>query len=465
MTSLVNIKLIYDYYTNKRVTPVFMTEEELLDLCYAEFKSRIINEVPHLNKIASSLRLTVVEDDLEVDISDDFFNVQIRGMLERGKRIMVKAFAFESPGLSISHSLKSETETDNLKHAAPSRARRSLPLSTCSQQVKPSLESNTDEDVRIMLPLERYAKKQQETVRNIEQQLEKKRRENSQLRDRLDRASAQNQGNLSTCGNCHLKIGHTKKKCEYSPCRSAYSCGMLAKHGGEKVFLATLEKDVSRLQRNLASARNDVQNAERAAEKVVNSAPKRIEDAIVKELPERYITFGHRNWALLNRDVAIVQKHLQGKLPSRENVSVILNSRVIHSSLPLLDLNNTPLSYSRLTDHRMSSQKRVLSQNYAINFPTDRRREKERASCHTSTSVTAATSETSCGGGFTISAEEQQDFRLALQLQQEEIDNPEVSEQCSTNTKNINTNDSELEKLEFEADAAAALLQLRRKAS
>ena len=49
----------------------------------------------------------------------------------------------------------------------------------------------------------------------------------------------------------------------------------------------------------------------------------------MNEMPNRYLSSGLRNWALLNRDVATLQKHLKGKLPSRENVQKLLNYIVI----------------------------------------------------------------------------------------------------------------------------------------
>jgi hypothetical protein len=97
--SLVKIKIIYDYYTTKRITPIFIREEDLINLCYEEFKTRLISEVPHLDKVGSSLRLTVFEDDAEVDLSSSYFNFQIKGLLEKEKTITVKAFTFDSPGM------------------------------------------------------------------------------------------------------------------------------------------------------------------------------------------------------------------------------------------------------------------------------------------------------------------------------------------------------------------------------
>ena len=56
----VQIKVVYDYYSAKRTTPFFIAEEELLNLDFHSFKSRL----PH---IAKALRLTMSDENLEVD--------------------------------------------------------------------------------------------------------------------------------------------------------------------------------------------------------------------------------------------------------------------------------------------------------------------------------------------------------------------------------------------------------------
>ena len=74
MMSVVKVKVICDYYATKRVTPIFMMEEELMNLPYDEFKTRLTTEVPHLQKMSSSLRLVILEDDVEVDLPSSYFN-------------------------------------------------------------------------------------------------------------------------------------------------------------------------------------------------------------------------------------------------------------------------------------------------------------------------------------------------------------------------------------------------------
>ena len=59
--SLVQIKVLYNYYSTKRVTPVYILHEELENFSFEEFKSRMTKDVPHLCK-ATSLRWTVEDD-------------------------------------------------------------------------------------------------------------------------------------------------------------------------------------------------------------------------------------------------------------------------------------------------------------------------------------------------------------------------------------------------------------------
>lgn len=72
-----------------------------------------------------------------------------------------------------------------------------------------------------------------------------------------------------------------------------------------------------------------MENTALAADKVINSSFRQIEDVIINEMPDRYTSHGLRNWAFLNKDVAILQRNLKGKLPSRENVKKLLGNIVM----------------------------------------------------------------------------------------------------------------------------------------
>ena len=83
----IEIKIEYFYYSAKRITPVCNVEEELMTLKYSKFIERIVNEVPHLQKI-NSIRLIVKEDETidEVDLSRKYFSLQMKSLLDKGAK-------------------------------------------------------------------------------------------------------------------------------------------------------------------------------------------------------------------------------------------------------------------------------------------------------------------------------------------------------------------------------------------
>lgn len=76
-------------------------------------------------------------------------------------------------------------------------------------------------------------KSKKKAAKEIKNCLETKRQELVRFDDKIQ-ASQQNRGHLSACGNCHLKLGHSRKICTFSPCKSAFSCGILSKHSSKK---------------------------------------------------------------------------------------------------------------------------------------------------------------------------------------------------------------------------------------
>ena len=84
------------YYTRKRTTPFFLTEEEILSHDYDSFKERIINNVPHLARADAPLQFSVIDGNLDVDLSPTYFKRQVKDLLQKGNEITIQAIAFES---------------------------------------------------------------------------------------------------------------------------------------------------------------------------------------------------------------------------------------------------------------------------------------------------------------------------------------------------------------------------------
>ena len=58
----------------------------------------------------------------------------------------------------------------------------------------------------------------------------------------------------SMCRNCHMRVGHTARKCEYNRCSSVLSCGEEKLHPGEidsrgtRCSIKKLKGDIDKLQ-------------------------------------------------------------------------------------------------------------------------------------------------------------------------------------------------------------------------
>ena len=50
---VIEIKIEYSYYSTERITPLCIVEEELMSLEYSKFVERIVNEVPHRQRMNS----------------------------------------------------------------------------------------------------------------------------------------------------------------------------------------------------------------------------------------------------------------------------------------------------------------------------------------------------------------------------------------------------------------------------
>ena len=202
----IEIKTEYSYYSTKRITLVYIVEEELMTLEYSKFVERSVHEVPHLRRM-NSMRLTVKEDETvdEVDLSRKYFSLQMKGLLDKGaKSIRIGVFEFASPAVDTGiHRVENMAETRaEDRELTRTHVRRSLDLPGRNT----SADKTDENDLPVMLPLQRYAKKQKEAVNEIKNGVGTKRQELVRFDDKIKRASEQNRGHLSACGNCHLKL-------------------------------------------------------------------------------------------------------------------------------------------------------------------------------------------------------------------------------------------------------------------
>lgn len=331
-TELIELTVECQYYGTQRKTPVYIQKSQLKSMRYDEITSLINSEIPYLQRIIVPLRYCIKDEtNNEIDLSPKYSTHQIARLLGRDlKKLSVRVIESESP-LSLSqnvpsapfkHNSRITAFTDHVSEPANAISKHSSKIGACASSK--THHQRPPKPTHIILPMERYAQKHAQEVDRLDKEIEANRCELITFGDKLNQASRENSGPLTACGNCHLKLGHTRRNCTFSPCQSAFSCGILSKHSGEKFERARIEKTIKNLNSKLNKAQNDAQHSKMVAQKVCNSNSKRIEDIVVKELPQRYVSCGFRNWALLNADVVRLAERLKSTLPTRENILPLL---------------------------------------------------------------------------------------------------------------------------------------------
>ena len=284
MEGLTEIRVEYKYYTKSRVTPIFIPNEDLLSLSYDGFYELVLNEVSHLRKISSesatAFRMTIIDEGSsgsDVDISTKYFSSQMVSLLDKGvKVIVVRATVADSP-VAVTKTAGTKRKRLDLRNNNNNNANVAIDIcnvSTPVQMYAAESPKRSNESPPVLLPLERYSKRHEEVLRNYSDELKLKTDELEHFDAKLKKACEQNNGHLNVCGNCHLKLGHTRKACTFSPCRSTFSCGVITKHNDQKSKRAAISKQISQLETKITKVNKDVESATTVVEKVRNSSQK-----------------------------------------------------------------------------------------------------------------------------------------------------------------------------------------------
>ena len=138
------------------------------------FKWKIVNEIPHLRKTTdmATLRLTVLDEGYQVDISPAYFQHQIKGILEKNspKTIEVKALVFHSPGVASPPRKKINTSNVTMSSPVSKKKLHFTQEFTTSQTSRDFGPGNLEEQEKCSTPFERYMKKAESDVRREEEE-------------------------------------------------------------------------------------------------------------------------------------------------------------------------------------------------------------------------------------------------------------------------------------------------------
>ena len=166
---------------------------------------------------------------------------------------------------------------------------------------------------RIETPLERYMDKVKRDLDEKKQELCKLEMDEHDMERKILRVKS-NAENGNMCRNCHLRLGHTARNCDFDKCQSVFKCGKEKLHAG-KINRRGTRCAVSKLKGQIAKMEQDLINKEQSVNKLNKSLPNRIERGLMEENTNRYFERGVKKCCLL-------RKHIYS---AKHNVSNILS--------------------------------------------------------------------------------------------------------------------------------------------
>lgn len=185
----------------------------------------------------------------------------------------------------------------------------------------------------VKTPMDRLLNSLETKIRTLSEDLESKETALTHLNDTIENALSLNDGNLQVCGQCHLREGHTKRNCRMGACPTAKSCGLIEKHPTEKGERRKLQNEIANLRKKLNQAQDNYKMKSTAYAKIRNSFVHKVESDLISTNPKMYVQNGCKNWALINKHAAILEKECKGRLPKKAEIPKLLKRVNMDKSL------------------------------------------------------------------------------------------------------------------------------------
>ena len=176
-------------YSKNRITPLLISNDKLLGLSYDGLYSHMLSEVPHIAKLAATpsetSQLILVEGNRsEIYLLPKYFKSQMTRQLNKGlKTVVIHVLTNESP-------LVAQPTTSKVAISDHPQSKRFLDLVQNNGQgnLQVQLNDNSKRVINpntvsvpayggaadVILPSERHARKHEETMQNISEQLKSK---------------------------------------------------------------------------------------------------------------------------------------------------------------------------------------------------------------------------------------------------------------------------------------------------
>ena len=139
------------------------------------------------------------------------------------------------------------------------------------------------------------------------------------------------------CGQCHLRLGHTKRNCTMGVCEGPSMCNDIDKHDVEKKQMIDAAQSVKSLSKELEKLQTNLALKKQTYEQTNNSFFTKIMPYLVNTNIDKYYpvgSFGLRALCMgaIHPDMAILEKHFRGKVPKNLESSANHFQNIIQSS-------------------------------------------------------------------------------------------------------------------------------------
>ena len=158
--------------------------------------------------------------------------------------------------------------------------------------------------------------------------LDQLRREKDEVMQKLEAASLV-AGDKSTivCGNCHLRLGHTQKKCTLERCTDVFLCGQEKQHPGQ-INKRKMDQAIAKQEKLVSECEAELKRRKTAVQSVEKSKTKQIENRLLENQEEYSNELGNLNWNLVRKHATMIEhyckKNMNGRIPGKEAIPEIL---------------------------------------------------------------------------------------------------------------------------------------------
>lgn len=124
---------------------------------------------------------------------------------------------------------------------------------------------------------------------------------------------------IPQCSKCHLRDGHSRRRCPWGECQGPESCSDVDKHPNEKKMLLESSADCRAKESEIQKIERDIANKKIAITETQTSFKYRVMSTLINTNINKYTFSTTAGRALrqttINNDVYILEKHYKGKVP------------------------------------------------------------------------------------------------------------------------------------------------------